>query len=104
MVLVAMATAIVGGIVAYLNIGRLEDPEFTIKQALIITPLSRGQRRGSGAGSHQSHRERLPAVGAARLCRSESSRGRSVVSVYIKDRYDKAAYPAGLGRIAAQDR
>ena len=38
MVLVAMALAMVGGIVAYLKIGRLEDPEFTIKQALIITP------------------------------------------------------------------
>jgi Cu/Ag efflux pump CusA len=38
MVLMAMALAIVGGIVAYMNIGRLEDPEFTIKQALIITP------------------------------------------------------------------
>lgn len=37
-VLVAMAMAIIGGIVAYMNIGRLEDPEFTIKQALIITP------------------------------------------------------------------
>ena len=29
---------IVGGIFAYRNLGRLEDPEFTIKQALIITP------------------------------------------------------------------
>src|SRR5262249_51750776 len=37
-VFVAMLLAVVGGIVAYLNIGRLEDPEFTIKQALIITP------------------------------------------------------------------
>ena len=37
-ILVAMALAMIGGIIAYLNIGRLEDPEFTIKQALIITP------------------------------------------------------------------
>jgi multidrug efflux pump subunit AcrB len=29
---------IVGGIYAYKNLGRLEDPEFTIKQALIVTP------------------------------------------------------------------
>jgi multidrug efflux pump subunit AcrB len=28
---------VVGGIVAYLNLGRLEDPEFTIKEALIVT-------------------------------------------------------------------
>ena len=37
-VLVAMALAVLGGLVAYRNLGRLEDPEFTIKQALIITP------------------------------------------------------------------
>ena len=37
-VLVAMALAVIGGLVAYRNLGRLEDPEFTIKQALIITP------------------------------------------------------------------
>ena len=34
MVLVAMAMAIVGGMIAYLNMGRLEDPEFTIKTSL----------------------------------------------------------------------
>ena len=28
---------IVGGIFAYTDLGRLEDPEFTIKQAMIIT-------------------------------------------------------------------
>ena len=32
-VLVAMALAIIGGLVAYRSLGRLEDPEFTIKQA-----------------------------------------------------------------------
>ena len=37
-VFVAMALAVAGGVVAYKNIGRLEDPEFTIKEALIITP------------------------------------------------------------------
>ena len=29
---------LVGGLVAYRELGRLEDPEFTIKEALIITP------------------------------------------------------------------
>ena len=32
------AVAIVGGLAAYSSMGRLEDPEFTIKDALIITP------------------------------------------------------------------
>src|SRR5690554_2381770 len=28
---------LLGGIIALLNIGRLEDPEFTLKQAMVIT-------------------------------------------------------------------
>ena len=37
-VFVAMFFVLIGGIVAYQRMGRLEDPEFTIKEALIITP------------------------------------------------------------------
>ena len=33
-----MALVLLGGIVAYERLGRLEDPEFTIKEALIVTP------------------------------------------------------------------
>ncbi|MDX1946682.1 MAG: efflux RND transporter permease subunit, partial [Pirellulaceae bacterium] len=34
----AMLFMLVGGLFAYARLGRLEDPEFTIKEALIITP------------------------------------------------------------------
>lgn len=37
---------LLGGIIALLNIGRLEDPEFTLKQAMVIT-----QYRRNGATS-----------------------------------------------------
>src|SRR5262249_61302794 len=37
-VFLAMLLVLIGGVVAYRQIGRLEDPEFTIKEALIITP------------------------------------------------------------------
>ncbi len=92
-VLVAMALAILGGIVAYLNIGRLEDPEFTIKQALVITPYP-------GAGAEEVAREvtnpieiACQQLGQLDHVESESTRGRSVVSVNIKDRYDKHRIP-----------
>ena len=88
-VMAAMFLAIIGGIVAYLNIGRLEDPEFTIKQALIITPYP-------GASAEEVAREvtnpietACQQMGQLEYVESESSRGRSVVSVHIKDRYDK---------------
>ena len=37
-VFVAMLLLLAGGFAAYQSMGRLEDPEFTIKEALIITP------------------------------------------------------------------
>ena len=93
MVLVAMAMAIIGGIVAYLNIGRLEDPEFTIKQALVITPYP-------GASPDEVAKEVSNPVESAcqQLAQidrveSESSRGRSVVSVHIKSQYDRQTMP-----------
>lgn len=93
MVVVAMVLAIIGGIVAYLNIGRLEDPEFTIKQALIITPYP-------GASAEEVAQEvtnpieiACQQLGQLDYVESESSRGRSIVSVYIKDRYDKQRIP-----------
>jgi multidrug efflux pump subunit AcrB len=93
MVLVAMAMAIVGGVIAYRNIGRLEDPEFTIKQALVITPYP-------GASSEEVAQEvtnpietACQQLGQLDHVESESSRGRSVVTVTIKDQYDKRRIP-----------
>ncbi len=37
-ILVVMAFIFAGGIYAYLQLGKIEDPEFTIKTALIVTP------------------------------------------------------------------
>jgi multidrug efflux pump subunit AcrB len=37
-IFVAMLLLILGGLAGYRSMGRLEDPEFTIKEALIITP------------------------------------------------------------------
>ncbi len=92
-VLVAMALAIIGGIVAYVNIGRLEDPEFTIKQALVITPYP-------GASAEEVAQEvtnpleiACQRLGQLDYVESESTRGRSVVTVTIKDHYDRERMP-----------
>jgi multidrug efflux pump subunit AcrB len=88
-VLVAMALAVLGGLVAYRNLGRLEDPEFTIKQALIITPYP-------GASATEVAQEVTNPIEIAcqqmsqlDFVESESTRGQSLVTVRIKDRYDK---------------
>ena len=89
-VFTAMAMAVIGGIVAYMNLGRLEDPEFTIKQALVITPYP-------GASAEEVAREVTNPLEIAcqqmsqlDYIESESTRGQSIISVHIKDRYDKS--------------
>jgi multidrug efflux pump subunit AcrB len=92
-VFAAMALLLAGGIVAYQQMGRLEDPEFTIKEALIITSYP-------GASAEEVAQEVTNPIEAAvqqlgQLDRvtSESMRGRSVVSAIIKDQYHKDAIP-----------
>ncbi|MCI0333953.1 MAG: efflux RND transporter permease subunit [Planctomycetes bacterium] len=92
-VFVAMLLVLVGGAVAYLQIGRLEDPEFTIKEALIITPYP-------GASAAEVAKEvtnpieiACQQMGQLRRVESESSRGMSVVTAVIQDRYHRDAIP-----------
>ena len=92
-VFVAMLIVLVGGLVAYQKMGRLEDPEFTIKEALIITPYP-------GAGAEEVAKEVSNPIESAvqqldqlRRVDSESSRGMSVVTAVIQDRFHKDTIP-----------
>ena len=84
---------LLGGFVAYQRLGRLEDPEFTIKEALIVTPYP-------GASAEEVAQEvtnpieiACQQLGQLKRVESESTRGRSVVSAVIQDRYDKDKIP-----------
>jgi multidrug efflux pump subunit AcrB len=92
-VFVAMLLVLVGGVVAYRQMGRLEDPEFTIKEALIVTPCP-------GASADEVAKEvtnpiesACQRLGQLERVESESSRGMSVVSARIKGRYHRDAIP-----------
>ena len=77
-VFVAMALLLVGGAIAYSNLGRLEDPEFTIKQALIVTPYP-GASAAEVAQEVTNPIERAcQSLGQLDRVESESTRGRSV--------------------------
>ncbi len=89
----AMLMVLVGGAVAYQNLGRLEDPEFTIKEALIITPYP-------GASAEEVAKEvtnpieiACQQLGQLKRVESESTRGRSVVTAVIADQYDRDSIP-----------
>jgi multidrug efflux pump subunit AcrB len=84
---------LVGGMISYSGLGRLEDPEFTIKDAAIVTSYP-------GATATEVEREvtdeiELAAQSLAQIkrVRSNSMPGLSIVKVTIKDQYDKHALP-----------
>jgi multidrug efflux pump subunit AcrB len=92
-VFVAMALALAGGVVAYLQIGRLEDPEFTIKEALIITPYPGASAEEVAKEVTNPIENAVQQLGQLERVESESLRGRSVVSAIIQDRYHRDRIP-----------
>jgi len=92
-VFVAMLLLVLGGLAGYQSMGRLEDPEFVIKEALIITPYS-GASAAEVAQEVSNPIERaVQQLGQLDRVESESSRGLSVVSARIKDRYHGGRIP-----------
>jgi multidrug efflux pump subunit AcrB len=85
--------AIAGGIFSFNNMGRLEDPEFVIKDALVITPYP-------GATAEEVEQEvsdeiemAVQQLGQLFEVESRSARGLSTVTVTIKDRFGKDLLP-----------
>ena len=84
---------VVGGIMSYTSMGRLEDPAFTIKDALVITSYP-----GASAAEVEEEVTNEIEVALQRLSQlkeidSRSSRGLSIVTATMKDKYDKDLLP-----------
>jgi multidrug efflux pump subunit AcrB len=77
------------GLLSYDGLSRLEDPEFTIKEALIITPY----QGASAAEVEEEVTDRLEKaaqqMGQLKFIESKSDRGLSTITVTIKDKYQK---------------
>jgi len=88
-----MFLLVLGGVVAFKQLGRLEDPEFTIKEALIITPYE-GASAQEVANEVTNVIERAcQQLGQLDRVESESVRGRSTVSAIIKGQYNADSMP-----------
>ncbi len=81
------------GVMAFQGMSRLEDPEFTIKDALVVTPYP-------GATAFEVEEEVSDAIeiavqklGQLDEIESRSVPGLSTVTVSIKDKYDKSTLP-----------
>src|SRR5215813_1127490 len=92
-VFVAMALAVSGGFLAYQRLGRLEDPEFTIKEALIVTPYPGASAEEVAKEVTNPIERAVQRLGQLDRVESESSRGMSIVTARILDRYHKDAIP-----------
>jgi len=91
--IVLTVALLLGGLKAFQGMSRLEDPEFTIKDALVITPYP-------GASTTEVEEEvsdtiELAVQQLAQLdeIESKSDRGLSTVTVSIQDKYDKETLP-----------
>jgi multidrug efflux pump subunit AcrB len=91
--IVLAVVLIAGGLQAFNTMGRLEDPEFVIKDALVITPYP-------GATAEEVEQEvtdeieiAVQQLGQLYEVESRSSRGLSTVTVTVKDQFGKALLP-----------
>ncbi|MBT8429071.1 MAG: efflux RND transporter permease subunit, partial [Gammaproteobacteria bacterium] len=84
---------VVVGVVSFTKLSLLEDPEFTIKEAMIITPYP-----GASAAEVEEEvtnviEQAVQTLGQLKYVESRSSRGISSVKAVIKDQYDKDTLP-----------
>ena len=92
-VLVLTGVMLVGGIGAFNNLSRLEDPEFTIKEALVITPYPGAEAVEVEEEVSDKLERAVQQLGQLKEVESKSDRGLSTLTVRIKDKYDKTALP-----------
>jgi len=84
---------VVLGWASYNNLSRLEDPEFTIKEAVVVTLYP-----GASAAEVEEEvtnviEKAIQELGQVNYIESRSSRGFSQIKVSIQDRFDKATLP-----------
>ena len=81
------------GYAAYNNLSRLEDPEFVIKDAVVITPYSGASPSEVEQDVTERIEKAIQELGQLKRVSSYSSRGLSVVKITVKDHYDKVKIP-----------
>jgi multidrug efflux pump subunit AcrB len=84
---------VVLGVWSYTNLSRLEDPEFTIKDALIVTTYPGASSREVADEVTDVIERAVQQMGQLDFVTSRSERGRSTVTARIKDSYDKTTLP-----------
>lgn len=82
-----------GGGVGYLSVGKLEDPVFTLKTALVITPWPGATAEEVAIGVSEVIESGIQQMDEVRWIASRNAPGLSVVTVEIKDIYGATELP-----------
>ncbi len=81
------------GMSAFDQLSRLEDPEFTIKDAVVMTPYVGASAKEVEEEVTDVIERAVQELGQLEKVESRSSRNSSIVKVTIKDKYDKQTLP-----------
>ncbi|MEE8594749.1 MAG: efflux RND transporter permease subunit, partial [Gemmatimonadota bacterium] len=84
---------LVVGYVSFNSLARLEDPEFTIKDAIISTPYPGASAKEVEEEVSDVIERAVQELGQLKRVQSTSTRGMSTVKATIKDQYDKETLP-----------
>ncbi|MBC8795175.1 efflux RND transporter permease subunit [Shewanella algae] len=91
--LVLTVVMLVSGLYIYNGMSRLEDPEFTIKDALIITTYSGASALEVEQEVTELLEKSVQQLGELDKVTSKSERGLSTITVTIKEEYNKETLP-----------
>lgn len=82
-----------GGIFAYMNLSRFEDPEFTIKEAIVNTPYPGATPKEVEEEVTDKLESAIQQMPQLKHLKSTSMFGKSEITVEIKDKYTSKALP-----------
>ncbi|ENM5763088.1 efflux RND transporter permease subunit VexD [Vibrio mimicus] len=88
---VLIALTLIGGYISYLKLGRFEDPEFVIRQAVIITPYPGATAQEVSDEVTDVIEGAVQALQELKEVKSVSMQGRSEVTVEIKLEFAKSS-------------
>lgn len=80
-----------GGVTAFINLGRLEDPQYTIKQAVVYTQYPGASAQEVENEVTETLETEIQQLAQLKKVESSSRRGLSVITVEIRDQYAKEA-------------
>jgi len=91
--LVLTAVLAVGGLISFNSMGRLEDPEFTIKDAQVVTRYPGATAAEVAEEVTDVVEKAIQKMGQIRWIKSKSYPGLSVITPHMQDKYGKAKLP-----------